>query len=104
MEFGKAENETGMDDETVGLGMIGSSSGKVRGEVADSKSKGQISSFLIAPSVQQADICVQPNYQEQIRSELKCWVDQPNHPMPHRVYRLRFRLRLCRVLRLSRQA
>lgn len=40
MEFGKAEEETGVDDETVGLGMIGSA-GKVRGEMADAKSKGE---------------------------------------------------------------
>lgn len=44
MEFGKAEEEADMDDETVGLGMIGSASGRVRGEVADAKSKGQLSS------------------------------------------------------------
>ena len=40
MEFGKAEEETGVDDETVGLGMIGTA-GKVRGEMADAKSKGK---------------------------------------------------------------
>ena len=40
MEFGKAEEETGVDDETVGLGMIGSA-GRVRGEMADAKSKGK---------------------------------------------------------------
>jgi len=40
MEFGKAEAEADMDDETVGLGMIGSSSGRVRSEIVDSKSKG----------------------------------------------------------------
>ena len=39
MEFGKAEDETGVDDETVGLGMIGSA-GRVRGDMADAKSKG----------------------------------------------------------------
>lgn len=43
MEFGKAEAETGYDDETVGLGMIGSA-GRVRGEVADARSKGESSS------------------------------------------------------------
>ncbi len=40
MEFGKPEDETGVDDETVGLGMIGASSGRVRGETADARSKG----------------------------------------------------------------
>ncbi|KAK4684547.1 U4/U6 small nuclear ribonucleoprotein PRP31, partial [Tremellales sp. Uapishka_1] len=43
MEFGKAEQETGYGDETEGLGMIGSSSGKVRGLVVDSKSKAKLS-------------------------------------------------------------
>ncbi|WWC69164.1 uncharacterized protein I206_103100 [Kwoniella pini CBS 10737] len=43
MEFGKAEEEIGIDDETVGLGMIGSGSGRVRGEVADSRSKAKLS-------------------------------------------------------------
>ncbi|TYJ54331.1 hypothetical protein B9479_004996 [Cryptococcus floricola] len=42
MEFGKAEEEIGVDDETVGLGMIGSA-GKVRGEMADSRSKAKLS-------------------------------------------------------------
>ena len=40
MEFGKAEAEADMDDESVGLGMIGSSTGRVRSEVVDSRSKG----------------------------------------------------------------
>ncbi|KAK6903291.1 U4/U6 small nuclear ribonucleoprotein PRP31 [Kwoniella mangroviensis CBS 10435] len=43
MEFGKAEEEIGVDDETVGLGMIGSGSGRVRGEVADARSKAKLS-------------------------------------------------------------
>ncbi|WWD16212.1 hypothetical protein CI109_100638 [Kwoniella shandongensis] len=42
MEFGKAEDEVGIDDETVGLGMIGSA-GRVRGEVADARSKAKLS-------------------------------------------------------------
>jgi U4/U6 small nuclear ribonucleoprotein PRP31 len=41
MEFGKAEAEADMDDESVGLGMIGSSTGRVRSEVVDSRSKGR---------------------------------------------------------------
>jgi hypothetical protein len=39
LEFGKAEEEVGAFDETVGLGMIGS--GKVRAGEADSKSRGK---------------------------------------------------------------
>ncbi|WVN86568.1 uncharacterized protein L203_101735 [Cryptococcus depauperatus CBS 7841] len=42
MEFGKVEEEIGVDDETVGLGMIGST-GRVRAEVADSRSKAKLS-------------------------------------------------------------
>ncbi|KIR32948.1 U4/U6 small nuclear ribonucleoprotein PRP31 [Cryptococcus deuterogattii MMRL2647] len=42
MEFGKAEEEIGVDDETVGLGMIGSA-GRVRGEMADARSKAKLS-------------------------------------------------------------
>lgn len=42
VEFGKAEEETLVDDETVGMGMIGAA-GKVRGLVADSKSKAKMS-------------------------------------------------------------
>jgi len=40
MEFGKAEQEADMDDESVGLGMIGAGTGRVRSEVVDSRSKG----------------------------------------------------------------
>jgi hypothetical protein len=50
MEFGKAEDETGMDDETVGMGMIGSASGRVRGEVADARSKGMSCKCILAVS------------------------------------------------------
>lgn len=41
MEFGKPEEETGVDDETVGLGMIGS--GKVRAQVVDQRSRARLS-------------------------------------------------------------
>ncbi len=43
MEFGKPEDETGMDDETVGLGMIGAGTGRVRGETVDARSKAKLS-------------------------------------------------------------
>ena len=43
MVFGQAEEETGLGGETVGLGMIGSSSGKIRAEAVNSASKGKIS-------------------------------------------------------------
>lgn len=49
MEFGKAEEEIGVDDETVGLGMIGSA-GRVRGEMADARSKGTYLCFLFSSS------------------------------------------------------
>lgn len=40
LEFGKAEEEVGAFDETIGLGMVGSGAGKVRSGEADSKSRG----------------------------------------------------------------
>lgn len=40
MAFGEVEEETGAYDETVGLGMIGSSTGRVRAEAVDNKSRG----------------------------------------------------------------
>ena len=40
MAFGEAEDEVGAFDETKGLGMIGSASGKVRANVGEIKSKG----------------------------------------------------------------
>lgn len=55
MEFGKAEAETGYDDETVGLGMIGAGSGRVRGEVADARSKG-LSTLVYLGKVCVADL------------------------------------------------
>lgn len=41
MRFGDAEEEVGAFDETKGLGMIGVSSGKVRANAGDSKTKGE---------------------------------------------------------------
>jgi U4/U6 small nuclear ribonucleoprotein PRP31 len=43
LEFGKAEEEVGAFDETVGLGMLGSGAGKVRGGEADAKSRAKLS-------------------------------------------------------------
>lgn len=43
MEFGKAEEEAGAFDETKGLGMMGSSTGRVRAGAADAKSKAKLS-------------------------------------------------------------
>lgn len=41
MAFGEAEEETGAYDETRGLGMIGSASGKVRAGAGEARSKGR---------------------------------------------------------------
>lgn len=41
MVFGEAEEETGAYDETRGLGMIGSASGKVRANAGEARSKGE---------------------------------------------------------------
>lgn len=46
MAFGEVEEETGAFDETVGMGMIGSATGKVRAEAIDSKSRG-MSAFYV---------------------------------------------------------
>jgi len=43
LEFGKAEEEVGAFDETVGLGMIGYGAGKVRAGEADAKSRAKMS-------------------------------------------------------------
>ncbi|KAJ9122068.1 hypothetical protein QFC24_004295 [Naganishia onofrii] len=43
MAFGEVEQETGAFDETVGMGMIGSSTGRVRAEAIDSKSRAKMS-------------------------------------------------------------
>lgn len=51
MVFGEVEEETGAYDETVGLGMIGSSTGRVRAEAVDNKSRGMFASNLRIESV-----------------------------------------------------
>ena len=43
MVFGQAEDETGLGEESVGLGMIGSSSGKIRAEAVSKASKAKMS-------------------------------------------------------------
>ena len=40
MAFGQAEEETGAYDETMGMGMIGNASGRVRAQAGEAKSKG----------------------------------------------------------------
>lgn len=48
MVFGEAEEETGAYDETRGLGMIGSASGKVRANAGEARSKGESLSFPLS--------------------------------------------------------
>lgn len=43
MVFGQAEEETGAYDETAGLGMIGTASGKIRAGAGEARSKGRSS-------------------------------------------------------------
>ncbi|KAG8695247.1 U4/U6-U5 snRNP complex subunit prp31 [Ceratobasidium sp. 394] len=43
MEFGRAEEEAGAFDETKGLGMMGTSTGRVRAGAADAKSRAKLS-------------------------------------------------------------
>lgn len=52
MAFGEAEEEVGAFDETKGLGMLGSSSGKVRANAIDSKSRGESMFLVIVMSTQ----------------------------------------------------
>ena len=40
MAFGEAEEEVGAFDESKGLGMIGSASGKIRASAGEAKSRG----------------------------------------------------------------
>ena len=47
MAFGEVEEETGAFDETVGMGMIGSSNGRVRAEAINNKSRGMSASSHI---------------------------------------------------------
>jgi hypothetical protein len=55
MKFGEAEEETGAYDETMGMGMIGTSSGSVRANAGEARTKGSffvlflISSFTFRP-------------------------------------------------------
>ena len=75
--------------------MIGTA-GKVRGEMADAKSKGVYSGLRTAKT---ADL--KPNCREQTKSERRCWAEARLRPMRNPVLRLRCLSRLCRVLKLS---
>jgi hypothetical protein len=56
VKFGEAEEEVGALDETRGLGMIGSSSGRVRAEQGEARSKGSSSFSLSLFTEQQLTI------------------------------------------------
>lgn len=43
VEFGKAEEETAAFDETVGLGMVGSSAGRIRANIGEQRTKAKMS-------------------------------------------------------------
>lgn len=106
MEFGKAEEEADMDDETVGLGMIGSASGRVRGETVDAKSKGQSAPTPTQPnrrSIKREHFAhsPQPRCHEPTRSELRC-SENHNRLIRNPVLRPHFRSPLFKVSRLSR--
>jgi U4/U6 small nuclear ribonucleoprotein PRP31 len=129
MEFGKAEEETGMDDETVGLGMIGSASGRVRGDQVDARSKGELhplswlkwfpellglrlrhqfhmasrqfsyTSFGLIHDVVQ--LTIQPSYHEPTRSAHSSSAS-PCRPTPHQARPPRCRSPPCRASKSSR--
>lgn len=42
MAFGEAEEEVGAFDQTKGLGMVGTSNGKVRAGMGEAKTKGSV--------------------------------------------------------------
>jgi len=46
MAFGEAEEEVGAFDGTKGLGMIGVSTGKVRANLGEAKSRGKLFAFV----------------------------------------------------------
>ena len=50
LKFGEAEEEVGAYDETRGMGMVGSSSGHVRANAGEARSKGKALSSLTQPS------------------------------------------------------
>jgi len=93
MEFGRPEDETGMDDETVGLGMIGAGTGRVRGETVDAKSKGKLSKRLTI--ILETELMgLKRNCPVRTRSEPSFLVDQPSPPtldpgLPLRYHSLR---------------
>ena len=106
MEFGKAEEETGVDDEVVGLGMIGASSGRVRGETVDARSKGGhgiISRFACTSGTRLADSTFQPNCHGPTRFERKCWAGGPLPTTQSLVWPHRSHTPLFRASRLSRR-
>jgi len=47
MAFGEAEEEVGAFDATKGLGMIGVSTGKVRANLGEAKSRGKLFAFCV---------------------------------------------------------
>ena len=47
MAFGEAEDEVGAFDQTKGMGLIGSSSGRIRAGMGEAKSKGMSSPLLL---------------------------------------------------------
>lgn len=48
LKFGEAEEEVGAYDETRGMGMVGSSSGHVRANAGEARSKGKSSLLLLS--------------------------------------------------------
>lgn len=57
MAFGEAEEEVGAFDESKGMGMIGSASGKVRANTGEAKSRGL--HFLLEKNCRKSDVFFQ---------------------------------------------
>jgi hypothetical protein len=83
-----------MDDESVGLGMIGAGTGRVRSEVVDSRSKGKSPAHFCLTHIM---LTSQPNYHEPTNSVLKCL---ESHNPQNQVLPPHSRSHLYRVLKL----
>lgn len=100
VEFGKAEEEIDQDDESVGLGMIGQA-GRVRAQVADTKSKGEF--FVVSCAVLYCtDSFPQPSFPAPTSCAHRCSAVPRSPRTLDPVPRHPCRSPPCKVSRLSR--
>lgn len=60
LKFGEAEEEVGAYDDVQGMGMIGSTSGRVRANMGEARSKGEIFLPPFALCAMRAEVDLQP--------------------------------------------